>query len=246
MRKPNWRNIGILLLVVALLTYLVIAIVKFSHKSNDKVCKQVVIKIKDSVDIQFVSTKDIELSLERNKFELDSVKLKHIQTQEIEKVLEKNPFIKNAECFTSPSGDLNIEIWQREPIFRVVGVLNYYVDVEGKTFPISQNYVAYVPVVTGAVNKEFAVSDLKDFVLYLRRNEFWNAQIEQIDVIPNKEIVLIPRVGSHEIELGSLDNYKLKLAKLKKFYLKGLNKIGWGKYKKISLKYKNQVVCTKK
>ena len=246
MRRINWKNIGIILLVMGLLTYLGFAIVKFSNKSEDKIFKQVVITIKDSIAIQFVSSNDIRYTLERNKYSFINTKLKNIRTQEIETVLEKNPFIKNAECYTSPSGELKIDVWQREPIFRVAAILNYYVDIEGQTFPTSENYVAYVPIVTGDVNKQFAVSELKDFVLYLRKNEFWNAQIEQIDVCVNKEIVLIPRVGDHEIELGSLNDYKLKLAKLKKFYLLGLNKIGWGNYKKISLKYKNQVVCTKK
>jgi cell division protein FtsQ len=65
-------------------------------------------------------------------------------------------------------------------------------------------------------------------------------------VTANNEIILIPRIGDHEVELGTLDDYPIKLAKLKMFYLHGLNKIGWGDYKSISLKFKNQVVCTKK
>lgn len=246
MKKLNWKNIGIIVLVLGLLTYLGIAIVKFSHNDVEKKCQSVVVTIKDSTTIRFVSEKNIRDKIAEEDIQLVGKKLRTINTQKIEKILEENPFIRNAECYKTPSGDLNIDIWQREPIFRVVGYHNYYVDVDGNIFPPSPKYVAYVPVVTGMLNKHFAVSELKHFVLYLRNNEFWNAQIEQIDVSATNELVLIPRVGDHEIEIGTLDNYQLKLAKLKKFYLDGLNKIGWGDYKSISLKYNNQVVCTKK
>ena len=59
------------------------------------------------------------------------------------------------------------------------------------------------------------------------------------------EFELIPRVGSQVIELGDADNLEEKFENLKLLYLEGFNKIGWNKYERISLKYKNQVVCTK-
>ena len=41
--------------------------------------------------------------------------------------------------------------------------------------------------------------------------------------------------------------YEEKFEKLKMFYTEGLNKTdGWNKYSTINIKYKNQVVCTKK
>ena len=40
---------------------------------------------------------------------------------------------------------------------------------------------------------------------------------------------------------------KAGIKKLKTFYTEGLNKTdGWNKYSTINIKYKNQVVCTKK
>ena len=246
MKKPNWKNIGIIVVVLGLLGYISFAIVKFSHKDDENICEKVVITVKDSANLQFVSVKDIRNTLDESELKLVGLKFRKIKTRKVETILEKNPFIKNVECYKTPSGDLNIDVWQREPLFRVYGLSRYYIDIDGKFLPISEHFVAYVPVVTGTVNKLFAITKLKDFVLYLRKNEFWNAQIEQIDVDANNEIVLIPRVGDHEIELGTLDDYQQKLAKLKTFYLRGLNKIGWGDYKSISLKYKNQVVCTKK
>ena len=57
---------------------------------------------------------------------------------------------------------------------------------------------------------------------------------------------MVPRVGEHIVFLGKIDNFEEKLAKLKLFYEKALNQVGWNKYSRISLEFNNQIICTKK
>ena len=138
-------------------------------------------------------------------------------------------------------------VTQREPILRVKGMYgDYYVDSELKVMPVSPIFSAYVPIATGFVNKELALGQLGEFALFLRDHYFWNAQIEQIDVARNGEVTLVTRVGDQLVVMGTLDNYKDKLDRLYALYVNGFNKIGWNKYKQITLKYDGQVVCTKK
>jgi cell division protein FtsQ len=111
--------------------------------------------------------------------------------------------------------------------------------------PVPNNFSAYVPIATGYIEESYAKQQLYEFALFLQKDKFWNSQIEQIYVAPNSDIELIPRVGNHQIILGKIEDYTENLTKLKVFYEKGLNNVGWNKYSKINLKYKNQVVCTK-
>ena len=62
----------------------------------------------------------------------------------------------------------------------------------------------------------------------------------------NGDMELVPRVGDHTILIGDDQQIHEKFEKLFLFYMEGLNKAGWNKYKVINLKYKDQVVCTKK
>jgi cell division protein FtsQ len=80
---------------------------------------------------------------------------------------------------------------------------------------------------------------------YLDRNEFLRKEITQIHILPDGKISLIPLVGNHLIEMHSYDNLDKKLRKLELFYKKAMNQGGWGKYSKINIEYKNQIVCTK-
>ena len=88
---------------------------------------------------------------------------------------------------------------------------------------------------------------------YIRHHEFWNDQVQQVFVNADGDLELIPRVGNHTIILGDVTagqngekELNEKFKKLFLFYKEGLSKQGWDKYSAINLKYKDQVVCTKK
>jgi cell division protein FtsQ len=101
-------------------------------------------------------------------------------------------------------------------------------------------------VASGSISEQFAVEKLLPFVLYVEDNDFWSAQIEQIYVQEDGDILLTPLVGGHIIELGEVDNYIEKLHVMSEFYKQILAKNNWDKYEKISLKYNNQVVAKRK
>ena len=123
---------------------------------------------------------------------------------------------------------------------------SYYVDLDGNLMAVSSDFSAYVPIVTGVVSKEIALNELYQFAIYLHSNPFWKAQIEQVHFETERKVILIPRVGNHVVELGSLDDYEQKLKKLYSLYRNGFSKVGWNYYKKINLSYENQAVCTKR
>jgi cell division protein FtsQ len=199
----------------------------------------------DSSNVHLITQADIAQILEQNDLNPLGKTIKYIRTESIEEILHKNPMIKVAECYKSPNGTVTIRILQRCPKFRVVGFGSYYIDIDRKPMPVSTNYAAYVPVVSGRVTVSMVTGKMFDFVSYIEDNPFWNAQIEQIFVREDMKIELVPRVGDTIIILGTLDNYQSKLEKLYKLYLKGFNVIGWNKYKFVDLEYKDQIVCSK-
>ena len=240
------KSILILLGIVISVAYLAFSVASFSNRGESKTCKKLDVYIKDSADLNFISEKKITRILHRNGINPIGQSLKDINTTAIEKVLSEHPAIKEVECYKTPSGNLRIDIWQKKPIFRVMSNNgNYYIDDEKNTIPISDDFAAYVPIVTGDVNKEFAMNELFDFIVFLRDNKFWNSQIEQININKDNEVELIPRVGDQIILLGTLDDYEKKLNKLMILYEDGLNNIGWNQYSKINLQYKGQIICTK-
>lgn len=217
-------------------------------------CTSLQIVVRDSLRCQFVTEKDVLNLLRKNKQQVLGIKMDSIKLKKMEELIKQIPAIKNVEVYRTIAdlgknngGRLMIDIEQHEPIMRVMtSKKQYYLHKERGTMPLSKNYSAHVPVVSGYVNAKNEKGTLWDFANFIYHSAFWKAQIEQIYVEKNGEIILIPRVGDHIIELGTTENYETKLRNLKTLYKNEFRKEGWNLYNKISLKYSNQVVCTKK
>ena len=242
------KKLLIFLLLIVLAVYIVIASTCLNHKSDDTVCEAVDLVVTDSIDYGFISNKDILNLLNSQKISPVGLKMNEINTSEMEEIISQQPFVERVDCYKTPGNKIGIKIRQRVPLLRVMANNgeNYYVDQKGETMPVPNTTTAYVPIITGNVSKDFVKKELYAFGLFLRDNALWNAQIEQINVTAQKELELIPRVGEQVIFLGKPENYKEKLDRLKIFYEKGLNKIGWNKYSRISLEFNNQIICTKR
>ena len=241
------KKIFILVFLTLIATYIVVAMTVLNAKPVQQICKGMELVINDSIDYGFITQKEIIKLLSSKKLSPIGKEIAGINTRQLEDEISQHPLVDNVECFHTPGGRIAIEITQRLPILRIMASNgeSYYIDEKGKTMPLS-NSAANVVVVTGMVDRNFATKELYKFGLFLQQHSLWKAQIQQINVTSAKELELVPRVGEHVIFLGKPGNYEEKLERLKKFYRKGLNQIGWNKYSHISLEFDNQIICTQK
>ncbi len=222
--------------------YLLWAMFMMSDRQKNLVCQQVNIEVIDSINKQFVQTKDIVQLLRKEGIYPQGNIYQSVHAQAIENAIEKHPYLKNAECYKSREGVVYITAEQRQPKLRIMGDENYYVDDDRKIMPIGITTACYVPIVTGRVPRKMAQAELYDFVMFMEDNAFWNAQIKQIHVNTQRQIELVPTIGNHLILLGELKDYEKKLDKLRTFYAE-LNKIGWKDWREIDLRYHGQIIC---
>jgi len=230
-----------------LLGYLIFAILMLQGKKQETPCNNLIITIKDSLGRQFLAQHEIVALLKSAQLYPINKPLNTINTYTIEQKIAENEMVSTVSAYKTPSGSIKIEITQKMPVLRVFTAReNYYVDESGQVMPANYQHAVYLPIASGNIEKSLATTELYKFALFLQKNEFWNNQIEQIYVHPNNEIELVPRIGDHRIILGDLDDFEEKMHKLRLFYEQAIPKIGWGKYEIINLKYKKQIVCTKK
>jgi len=214
--------------------------------------------VEDSLSANFITESDVQLILERYVgHQFDGTPIGNLNPRKVEAVLEKDPFIRDADVFVDARNDINIKVRQSQPIVRVMDTKgnNYYLDAAGEYLPMSANFTARVPVTTGRLpqyyqnyreDKENLLNGLMQMVLYIKDDPFLWAMTEQIYVDGDGEFSIIPKVGSYRIIVGKTDRLEEKLRNLKVFYTEGLPYGDWKKYKNINLKFKGQVVCTKR
>lgn len=239
-----------------------------NHEQHDLRCKGIEISIAEEAAHEFIDHRDI-LTLLHSKGKLTGKPLGSINTSLLEKIILTNPYVKSVEVYSSVDGKLHVGIRQRNPIVRIINRKDehFYIDEEGRFMPISDQYTPPVLVASGAIFNTFSemrAGEMRSrhdstrmltprmidqvFVMadYISRDTFWNDNAEQIYVNEYQELELIPRIGDHRIVFGDTTMMSEKFRNLQVFYLEGLNNTGWNNYSIINLKYKGQVVCTKK
>lgn len=260
-------NVG---LWTGLLVYIVFAANYCSRRENEIRCTGLNVIVRDSNRLGFVTPAIVRNVLVNDGIRLTGMPMDSINLLDVERSVASRGFVKFVSAYSSIDGKVNIEIEQRQPVMRVQteNGYNFYVSDDHYVLPIQRYFFVDAPIVTGIIELPFgkdfvgALPDEKtiqkksfknyaflynliNFVRFLDQDPFWGDQIVQINVLPENEVELVPRVGNALILLGSLEDYGEKLDKLFRFYRKGLNYEGWNKYSYINIKFKNQVVCTK-
>jgi len=228
-----------------MLLALLVLVLAFTNKKQKQQFVQLnQINIEASED-KFV-TEQIALDyIEQQNFNFDSVVLAGFSLNDLEATLLNHPAVKKVEVYSNQLGVMNVKLVQRKAVVRIkTNHTDYYLDEQGLEMPLSSEYTPRVLVVTGEVSKGNHAS-IFSFVEKINKDEFWKSQITQLH-FENKEVIIIPRVGSQKIHFGTLTNVDEKLRNLYQFYKQAMPVKGWQTYRNISLAYKNQIVCTKK
>jgi cell division protein FtsQ len=119
--------------------------------------------------------------------------------------------------------------------------------------PVSDKYASRVVLISGPFVRQFIRLDnirnhdngdeLMFMLKKISEDEFWRAQITQLDIDRKGRIFILPQIGSQTIEFGTAENLDVKLKKLKLFYKEILPQMGWNKYKRVSLEFEGQIIA---
>lgn len=217
----------------------------------------------------FITEQEILHIVEKKIGKIQGKQIKDIDVGNVEMLLLQNPYISEANFHTGITGKVVITVKQREPVIQIFNTSGEYfwLDSIGYYMPPSIHAIPNVVVASGNIpckvhaitnyridtNNMYAknkCSSLLSKVLYialnLEKDSLLCSQIDQIYVNSPKDFHLTPKIGSGIIEIGDVENLQHKLYKLKHLYSEGFLYDGWNNYKKTNLKFKDQVVCTKK
>ena len=237
--RVNWGYIKMIILLGVVVFLFAFA----SKRNNIRPVSQPLITFKGENNL-FITSETVSKLLIQNYGSAKNMPKETLALNTLEIALKSNPMIKTAEVYVAVNGTLNAEIEQRTPIARVRTNTSYYIDAEGFYMPLSTNYTARVPLVTGFVEK----NNLKSIYVVakkIRQDEFLKKHVIEINQNKSKDIYLRLRQCSFLVQLGNTNHLQKKINNLKVFYQKSLKEKTLNTYSKVNLQFNNQVVCTK-
>lgn len=244
----NWKKTAIIVIDVLLAVYLLLAITAFNKpEGKGMVCNKVKIDIMDGAVDGFLNVDEIKSILVRHKIYPLAKPMESIDIRQIEETLCNSPFVSEAQCYKTQSGHVCIELTQRMPVVRIKAANgdDYYIDNNGGVMP-NVKYCSDVFIATGNISRNYAKKVLTKVGKIIVSDTFWQNQIEQVNVLHDGTLEIVPRVGDHIIYLGQPVDIKEKLKRVEKFYRYGLSQAGWNKYSYINVAFDNQIICKKK
>jgi cell division protein FtsQ len=235
--------------------FVVVAIIAFTErKQGDVSIKDISIKIDNLQENHFLDESDILKLMGLKKENLTGSRIDRVNLKGIEAKIRKQPFIKNADLYSDLKGNLVVRAELRRPIARIVrnDGPDGYIAEDGTIMPVSEKFTSRVILVSGSyvqqilkqanMNEKEETQKILHLVNNIREDEFWNAQIAQLDIDSKSRITFFPQVGDEKIEFGKADNPEVKFKKLMIFYKEILPRTGWNKYNRVNLEYEGQIV----
>ena len=209
-------------------------------KNNSRIINKIHVEIIPNSSY-FITADSIRNSI--NKYILTSKD--SISLSKIEHEIDKNTYVEKSQVYMKIGQELNVDIKQKDPIARLITADSiFYLDKNSNFMSLSKLKSSNIPLIFGF--SEY--SDLKyltEISLMIKNDEFLNKNISQIFIKDDQKIDLKMRGNNTIIEFGNNNRLKNKIQNLKAFYNRAISKNETDKYKKINLRFENQVVVIK-
>lgn len=240
MKIFNWTNIRLVLMFS-----LVIFLYSFtSMKNNQRKITKVEVRFLDNT-MPFITSETVnKLLIEKNN-NAQTITKETLVLNKLENSVNKQALVEKAEVFVSVDGVLKAVVKQKTPLGRVSAEnRSFYIDYQGDVMPLSANYTARVPLISGDV-KGVKKEKLAQVLRTIYEDEFLQKNIIGVQVLPNGSLILENRNYDFGIDFGRMINIERKFNNYKAFFQKAILDSTLKNYRMINLKFTQQVVCIK-
>jgi cell division protein FtsQ len=214
-----------------------------SRNSHRKLKKSEVIFVGENSN--FIKQETVNKLLIENKSDVRSIAKEDLNLKKLENSINNHPMIEKSDVFVTVDGVLKVVVKQKKPIGRVFDDLgSFYIDYEGNTMPLSEINTARVPLVSGGITTKNK-KKLSEILKMIYDDEFLKKNIIGVQILPGDDLMMTNRNFDYEIEFGKMVNEKKKFKNYKAFFQKAVLDSTLYKYKKINLRFTQQVVCSK-
>lgn len=240
MKKFNWANVKLIVIFG-----LIIFLYSFTGERNEK--RKIAKYEVDFVDEgnPFLTTEAVNKLLIEKNHGRSSVKKVELDLGNLEKKLHNHNMIKKCEVYVSVDGVLKTTVEQKTPVGRLFDESgSFYIDYQGDKMPVSENFSARVPLVSGSMS-ELKEDKITTVLQTIHDDQFLQKNIISVEVSPSGSLKMLNRNFNYVIDFGKPINIEKKFKNYKAFFQKAIQDSLINNYKTVNLKFTQQVVCTK-
>lgn len=230
-----------------LLSYTAVMAVWANHEARTHVCTGIDVKVEGGLPSDSMTRQGVLDELQYYPSKIVGTQLQKLNPAEIEKYLASRNTFESVNCVVSPRGKLVVRVVPMIPVMRVFfGNNSYYINKDGKHIETNAEFFSDVPVVTGRFNRKFVPLDVLPVVDYISRDPMLGELVSMVMAEDKDNLILVPRIRGHVINFGDTAHLDDKKRALVLFYRQVMPYKGWEEYDTISVKFRGQVVATRR
>lgn len=245
--NPTLKNILRWTILCLLLLYLGGIWVWARSEAERHACKGVTISMGEKGLSDTITVRGVKAELMKYPRKIVGAPLTSINTLEIEKYLMGLNNFEDVQCYVSTNGFLNVSITPMIPEIRVFdGNESYYVNCQGKRINSNAEFFTDVPVLTGHFTKDFTPEAVLPIIRFVKKDPMLRDLTAMFEARDADNILLVPRITGHVINFGDTTRLEEKRKMLLTAYKNIIPYKGWGVYDTISVKFRGQIVATRR
>lgn len=245
--NPTLKNILRWTILVVLLAYLGCMWVWARAEAERHACKGVTISMGEKGLSDTITVRGVKAELMKYPRRIVGAPLPTINTLDIEQYLMGLNNFEDVQCYVSTNGFLNVRITPMIPEVRVFdGDESYYVNRKGKRINSNAEFFTDVPVVTGHFTGDFTPQDVLPVVRFVQKDPVLRELTAMFEARDRDNILIVPRITGHVVNFGDTTRLAEKRRMLLTAYKNIIPYKGWGMYDTISVKFKGQIVATRR
>ena len=242
-----WKTIAGWIILVLLTAYVVCAAIWAHAEAAKNSCKGIDIHIVEGHATDSVSRKGVMTEINRYPEKIIGEQIPTINTRKLEQYLKSFPQFEDVVCSFTTNGRLNVKVTPMVPELRVFeDTVSYYINKEGKRMASKASFFVDVPVLSGKFTEQFRPVDVLPVTRFIASDPVLRPLIGMVNAEDADNIILVPRIHGHVINFGDTNRLDEKRKALITVYRKVLPYKGWEEYDTISVKFKGQVVATRR
>lgn len=234
-------------ILVVLIAYAVIATAWAQSEARKKSCTGINISIASGSIADSVTNNGVLSELSKFPNKIVGMPAYAVDTKAIENYLEELPQFEKVNCVMTTSGRLDMNVQPMVPAARVFdGSKSFYINKDGKEMKSKASFFVDVPVISGHFSREFTPVKVMPVIRFVESDPLLSQLVGMVYARSEKDIYLVPRIHGHIINFGDTLNMPEKRDALLAFYRKVMPYKGWETYDTISVKFRGQVVATRR
>lgn len=233
--------------LVVLIAYAIGMTVWAHQQAARHICTGIDVNIKGTSMADSVTRQGVMAELSRYPAKIVGAPFNTINTLQIQRYLQGFSNFEDVECLMSSQGRLMVNIVPMIPEIRVFdGNASYYVNKDGKRIESNAEFFADVPVVVGRFSRSMPPSYVLPVTRFIASDSLLSHLVGMVKVVDKDNILLLPRFEGQVINFGDTSRLAAKRRSLATAYHKILPYKGWEYYDTISVKFKGQIVATRR